>query len=504
MAALALVRVARDGNPLRAHGWAAPFFGKLAPFDPAAADALARAQLALLAARRSAGKEEVLVVGLAESSLLPAWWLAHRLAAADGAPERPAVALALSTRRVPPAGADVTGDAGSSPAGSRGISRVSSPANLPASAPAHAFEETAAHCGAEGVGAAGCGFGASGGAGASPAAPPARAAAAPAAAAAAAAADAADAVDAASLPCWLAFREPHSHAPCHYLLVPRAAAAAAATCGDGDGGGDGELGAPSLSRGPHVVIVEDEITTGRTLSNLVCELAGVVRPSRIDVLALVDLRSRADAAAMEQRLASVGCDVAVLALASGAADSESVSLAGAGAACAADSSPAPLAPLPPLPPLLALPVLGSAALARGPTDAELRAALAEAGASCVIAVGECVEAPLRLAADLASAAGGAPLEIRFLTRSPWLVDGGAIRSRAAVTGAVNGHSRRYFLYNYDGAALGSAVVIAALPHEAEVAHAAAVMLRDAGCRVVRVCAGDADIDVAGALLAGLA
>jgi hypothetical protein len=148
--------------------------------------------------------------------------------------------------------------------------------------------------------------------------------------------------------------------------------------------------------------------------------------------------------------------------------------------------------------------LGSAALARGPTDAELRAALAEAGASCVIAVGECVEAPLRLAADLASAAGGAPLEIRFLTRSPWLVDGGAIRSRAAVTGAVNGHSRRYFLYNFDGAALGSAVVVAALPHEAEVAHAAAVMLREAGCRVVRVCAGDADIDVAGALLAGLA
>ena len=480
---LALVRVARDGNPLRAHGWAAPFFGKLAPFDPAAADALARAQLALLAARRSAGagaaaaaaggasKEEVLVVGLAESSLLPAWWLAHRLAA-DGAPERPAVALALSTRRVPPAGADVTGDAGSSPAGSRGISRVSSPANLPAIAPALASEEAAARCGAEGVGAAGCGFGSSGGAGASPAAPPARAAAAP------AAADATDAADAASFPCWLAFREPHSHAPCHYLLVPRAE-------------GDGELGAPSLSRGPHVVIVEDEITTGRTLSNLVCELAGVVRPSRIDVLALVDLRSRADAAAMEQRLASVGCDVAVLALASGAADSESVSLAGAGAACAADPSPAPLAPLPPLPPLLALPVLGSAALARGPTDAELRAALAEAGASCVIAVGECVEAPLRLAADLASAAGVAPLEIRFLTRSPWLVDGGAIRSRAAVTGAVNGHSRRYFLYNFV-ASVGMAVVIAALPHEAEVAHAAAVMLRDAGCRVVRVCAGDAD------------
>ena len=468
---LALVRVARDGNPLRAHGWAAPFFGKLAPFDPAAADALSRALLALLAASGAgAGAgvgEEVLVVGLAESSLLPAWWLAHRLAAAESPGGRPAkVALALSTRRAPPAGTAVVGDAGSSPA--------SSPAGSPASSPAHAQKEAARLDAAQGEGDAGRRGGASAGAGASPA-PPDRGAAAPAAAAGA------------GSPCWLAFREPHSHAPCHYLLVPRAAAAAAAAGAAGVGG-------EGASRGPHVVIVEDEITTGQTLTNLMSTLAGVVRPSRIDVLALVDLRSRADAAAMEQRLAGLGCAAAVLALASGAVDSESVSLAAAGAADAADSSraPAPLAPLPPLPPQLDLPA-GASAPAHGPTAAEIRSALDEAGAHCVIAVGECVEAPLRLAADLAAAAGGAgaepsaPLEVRFVTRSPWLVDGGAIWSRAAVRAAVNGHERRYYLYNFSAA--GSAVVVAALPHEAAIARAAADMLRDAGCRVVRVCTG---------------
>lgn len=282
--------------------------------------------------------DDVLVVGLAESSLLPAWWLAYRLATERDAGS--SVKLALSTRAHPPAGVTVMGHAGSSPSASPtplfrdapnesehrsspvpfdgGESRpVSLQAgdNLPESVCSNAPNSTSAH----------------------------------------------------SSPtlCWVAFREPHSHAPCHYMVIPRAAS--------------------------RVIVVEDEITTGQTLTNLLRTLLDTLRPHRIDVLSMLDLRSRHDADSMDLNLRSADCVVAVHAL--------------AGAEVLSDGAVARLAQYHrslgvalPRPPRELL-VGGSS---QGPSSDELRAALAAAGAHYVVAVGECIDAPLRLAAELLS------------------------------------------------------------------------------------------------------
>ena len=152
-----LWRVERDGNPLRRFGHASPFIGKLGPLDCARLDQigqLARAALPDL-------PEPTLVVGMTESSLLLAFWMALW--------QQKPVDLRFTSRKIRGGGA-------------------------------HRLE----------------------------------------------------------------FREPHSHGPQHYLAL--------------------ETGA----RYAQIVVIEDELTTGATLRNLILALEGV--SSRVFVATLRDLR----------------------------------------------------------------------------------------------------------------------------------------------------------------------------------------------------------------------
>ena len=378
-----LLRVARDGNPLRAHGWACSAFGKLAPVDAGAADALAAALVARLqAAAPLAPAQRVLVLGLAESSLLPAWWVAQRLAAAGCQLE-----LALSTR-TDPQGTDPQG----------------------------------ATC-------------ASGGAQQQ----------------------------------WLKFQEAHSHAPQHFLALPP-------------------------GRFERLVVVEDELTTGRTLA---CLLAAVLAalpappPLRIDVLALLDLRAAGAEAAL-------GAHVHTHALATAAGTA-----AAPGALAAL-----PLSALPP--PLEGLPSAAAAAAAAAPLHelwrrsgsgsssgerccaggAAVRAALAASGARHVLAVGEAVAAPLA-AAVAEAASGGAPASMRHVTRSPWAVDGSAIRQRHAFAprarderaAAAASAAAPYYIYNFEPreeCGGGGGVLVVHTRAEAAVAEAVLAWLQAEG------------------------
>jgi hypothetical protein len=67
---------------------------------------------------------------------------------------------------------------------------------------------------------------------------------------------------------WLAFQEAHSHAPQHFIALP-------------PGGFE------------RLLVVEDELTTGKTLACLLAAvLAALPAPApRVDVLALLDLRA---------------------------------------------------------------------------------------------------------------------------------------------------------------------------------------------------------------------
>ncbi|MEO9140046.1 MAG: phosphoribosyltransferase domain-containing protein, partial [Jatrophihabitans sp.] len=92
------------------------------------------------------------------------------------------------------------------------------------------------------------------------------------------------------------FEEEHSHATSHRLLPED----------------------PALldGRGP-LVLVDDELSTGRTARNTIAALHAAAPRSRYVVATLVDLRGEADHAAMIQFAADLGVTVDVVALASG-------------------------------------------------------------------------------------------------------------------------------------------------------------------------------------------
>jgi hypothetical protein len=380
-AGASLLRVARDGNPLRAHGWACSAFGKLAPVDAGAADALAEALVARLqAAAPLAPSQRVLVLGLAESSLLPAWWVAQRLAAAGCAP---GLELALSTRTDPQGASSASG-------GAR----------------------------------------------------------------------------------WLAFQEAHSHAPQHFIALP-------------PGGFE------------RLLVVEDELTTGKTLACLLAAvLAALPAPApRVDVLALLDLR--ADGAATGAA-AALGVSVHTHALATAAGT------AAAPGALAALPLSAPQLPLEGLP----SPAAAAAAAAAAPLHelwrrsgsgerccpggAAVRAALAASGARHVLAVGEAVTAPLAAAAA-AAAAGSAPASMRHVTRSPWAVDGAAIRQRHAFAPRAGNEQAAaaapYYLYNFEPQDCGGGgALVVHTRAEAPVAAAVLEWLQAQGvCQAAALC-----------------
>lgn len=74
-----LLQVRREGNPLRRYAHVSPFMGKLQPVDDLALDRIVNTAIAILPPLPGS----TLVMGLAESSLLLAWWLARVLPAAN-------------------------------------------------------------------------------------------------------------------------------------------------------------------------------------------------------------------------------------------------------------------------------------------------------------------------------------------------------------------------------------------------------------------------------------
>jgi orotate phosphoribosyltransferase len=169
------------------------------------------------------------------------------------------------------------------------------------------------------------------------------------------------------------FREPHSHAPHHHLVVPDRAYA-------------------------RVVIIEDEVTTGRTLANLIDQLADLT--PRFDVVTLADLRPLPARRAMRAAFARQGLQVAVRA-----------------------PAPPQRADRPRRAPAASVP--------QPPPDV-------------VYAIGERIALPLRL---MATAAPDRRPQLRHVTRSPWRVDGAAVRARLDLGPATDGAP--YFLYNPD-------------------------------------------------------
>ena len=283
-----LLRVERDGNPLRRYGHASPFIGKLGSLDCARLDEIGQLTRAALPDL----PQPTLVIGMTESSLLLAFWMALW--------QQKPVDLRFTSRKT-------------------------------RAGQAHKIE----------------------------------------------------------------FCEPHSHGPQHFLALERGAQYA------------------------QIVIIEDELTTGATLRNLITALDGV--SNRVWVATLRDMRSQNARDELQAELAARGVDLQVIAL-----DTMSADL------------PLEIAPLRPQ-----FNPFGRALADKRDALYELETQRAGFAPGAVYMIGECVDVALNWWLHL-------PIEqrpdLRQITRSPWKVDGAVIQS-AQVFAAPNQGSR-YFLYNF--------------------------------------------------------
>ncbi|NAZ86943.1 phosphoribosyltransferase, partial [Kineococcus sp. T90] len=255
------------------------------------------------------------------------------------------------------------------------------------------------------------------------------------------------------------FEEEHSHATGHQLLPAHPAVLA-------------RLADPAAP----LVLVDDELSTGRTVANTLRALHAITARERYVVAGLVDVRSAADRERLDALAVELGARVDVVALAAGTVHLPDGVLE-RGAALAART--APVVPR-------ALPAPGAAQVgvavpwpAHVPTTARFGTPPGHAGAAgaaaaaaadalaarvggdvLVLASEELMHAPLLLARELA---GRLPGEVRFssTTRSPVLAvdaEGCAVRSSVAFTShdpAVDGAGVRY-AHNADRAAAGAA------------------------------------------------
>ena len=292
-----LLRVERDGNPLRRFGHVSPHIGKIAPLDADALDELARLAASFLPPSPAG---PTLVVGMAESALLLSWFLAGRLGGeAD---------LRFTTRERRQPGPGETGNSG---------------------------------------------------------------------------------------PC-RAFLEPHSHGPVHSLALPAG------------------------HRYPRAVIVEDELTTGATLRNLLLAIRDV--SPRHHVLTLADGRPPPSRERLRREMLALGVELSVVDL----------SLAGE-----APPSPSPNGHVPPPRNPFGRPARVVAAAVE-----DLRRRWLSLRPGCLYAIGECVDVAMAFWELLPP--DGRPA-FRHVTRSPWLVDGEAITSRLDLCAPT---VPRHFLYNW--------------------------------------------------------
>ena len=282
-----LWQVERDGNPLRRFGHVSPFIGKLGPLDVRRLDQiglLARAALPDL-------PEPTLVVGMTESSLLLAFFMARW-------GQKP-VDLRFTTRKI-----------------RRGQAKI-------------------------------------------------------------------------------AFREPHSHGPQHFLALE-----------------------PNRTYA-QIVVIEDELTTGATLRNLLMALDGV--SERVFVATLRDLRPQRGRDELQSELSARGIELHTLAL-----ESLDVEL---------EEGVEPVSPL--------FNPFGRLESDRLAALSELESQVAQFGPGAIYLLGECVDIALQFALQLPPHERP---ELRQVTRSPWKVDGEHVHSAHKFEG--DGSGSRYFFYNF--------------------------------------------------------
>ncbi|SHG37149.1 phosphoribosyltransferase domain-containing protein [Geodermatophilus nigrescens] len=216
------------------------------------------------------------------------------------------------------------------------------------------------------------------------------------------------------VPVAAAFEEEHSHAVAHALQP---------------------AGAVSLDAPGPLVLVDDELTSGRTVLNTVAELQARWPRERYVVATLLDARPPAARAAFAERAAELGVRVDVAAVLGTSLDLPDDVLSRAAAARAALPAAAPPpsgAPgavrvhaglWPAGAPTTArhgLTAAGTAALQRAAAEAAAALAPALAGSRGVLVLGteELMYAPTVLAAALAGRLAGVPVTTQSTTRSP--------------------------------------------------------------------------------------
>lgn len=192
------------------------------------------------------------------------------------------------------------------------------------------------------------------------------------------------------------FREPHSHGPQHFLAL--------------------EAG----KRYAQIIIIEDELTTGATLRNLILALSEV--SPRVFVATLRDLRPQNLRDELRNEMKSAGVELEVLSL-------ESV-------AWETSEDVAPLCPL--------FNPFGRLENDRRAALAKLEQYYAEFSPGAIYMIGECVDIALQFWLHLTPAARP---ELRQVTRSPWKIDGEIILRAHSFPG--DGSGSRYFFYNFE-------------------------------------------------------
>ena len=282
-----LLQVERDGNPLRRYGHVSPFIGKLGPLDSQALDQigqLVRVALPVL-------PEPTLVIGMTESSLLLAFFMALW--------QQKPVDLRFTSRKI-----------------RQGESKR-------------------------------------------------------------------------------AFREPHSHGPQHFLSLEPGRTYA------------------------QVIIIEDELTTGATLRNLILAIADVA--PRVFVATLRDLRPQNLRDELRDEMKNAGVELKVLSL-------ETI----------AWKTSVEISPVCPR-----FNPFGRREIDRAEAFEKLQQSHIEYSMDAIYMIGECVDIALQFWLQLPPATRP---ELRQVTRSPWKVDGQTIWSAHAFSG--DGTGSRYFLYNF--------------------------------------------------------
>lgn len=200
------------------------------------------------------------------------------------------------------------------------------------------------------------------------------------------------------------FQEPHSHGPVHWVYVP-----------------------PDQCY-EQIVIVEDEVTTGTTILNLVLSLRS--HATRFHIVALMDMRSQEHCTMMNEAAAAHALDIEVSVI--------------YGSSCL----PHPLPCCGPTPTSLC----AAHWFCLNPHQRSRQAQAQALGTlthlwqtgrlGIVYMIGECVDVPMAFCSSL-------PLEhrppVQHITLSPWVVDGNGIQTRSDF---VNGKGSPYYLYNW--------------------------------------------------------